>query len=103
MSCRHFFTTNVPDPSHWTPYSCFGAFLTILLPPESRRKTGSTSVINAQVCAMKSRQNLLQRTHLIDPIGPQTHIFGRFRLVHHCTNFSAEQAELVQLMHKFMP
>ena len=26
MSCKNFFTTNAPDPHHWTLNSCFGAF-----------------------------------------------------------------------------
>ena len=30
-SCRIFFTTNVPNPPHWTLNSCFGAFCTILV------------------------------------------------------------------------
>ena len=29
MSCKNFFTTNAPDPHHWTLNSCFGAFLSI--------------------------------------------------------------------------
>jgi hypothetical protein len=41
--------------------------------------------------------------HPTDPIGPQTHIFGHFGLFHYCTNFGVKRAELVQLMHKFVP
>ena len=44
-----------------------GAFWTIWLPYETRRKTGRTS---AQVCATKSRRNFSQRTHPIYPISP---------------------------------
>ena len=29
MSCKNFFTTNAPDPHHWTLNSCFGAFLSV--------------------------------------------------------------------------
>ena len=29
MSCKNFFTTNAPDPYHWTLNSCFGAFLSV--------------------------------------------------------------------------
>jgi hypothetical protein len=44
-----FFRTNVPDPLHWTQNSCFGAFRTVSLLPESRCKTGRTGAMNAQV------------------------------------------------------
>jgi len=30
-SCRIFFTTNAPNPPHWTLKSCFGAFCTVLV------------------------------------------------------------------------
>ena len=29
MSCKNFFTTNAPDPHHWTLNSCFGVFLSV--------------------------------------------------------------------------
>jgi hypothetical protein len=41
--------TNAPDPLHWTPNSCFGAFHAISLLHESRCKTGRTRDIIAQV------------------------------------------------------
>ena len=44
-----------------------GAFGTVLLPYETRCKTGRTS---AKVRAMKSRPNFSQRTHPIHPISP---------------------------------
>jgi hypothetical protein len=44
-----FFATNAPDPLHWTQFSCFGAFRTVLLLHQRRCKTGRTSAINAQV------------------------------------------------------
>jgi hypothetical protein len=51
---------------------------------------------------MKSRQNFSQRTHPIYPIGPRTHVLGRFGLFCYCMNFGAKRAELVQLTHKFV-
>jgi hypothetical protein len=44
-----FFTTNAPDPLHWTQNSCFGAFRTVSLLHESRCKTGRTGAIIAQI------------------------------------------------------
>jgi hypothetical protein len=44
-----FFTTSAPDPLHWTQNSCSQMFVTVLLLHESRRKTGRTGAINAQV------------------------------------------------------
>jgi hypothetical protein len=43
------FRKNAPDPIHWTENTCFGAFRTVSLLHESRRKTCRTSAINAQV------------------------------------------------------
>jgi hypothetical protein len=62
---------------------------------------GRTGVINAQVHAMQSRQKFSQQTHLINPIGPQTHVLGHFRPIRYSTNLDAKWAELEQLMHKF--
>jgi hypothetical protein len=42
-----FFTTNAPDPTHWTPNLYFGAFRTISLLQELWYKTGQTGTINA--------------------------------------------------------
>jgi hypothetical protein len=50
----------------------------------------------------KSHRNLSQRTHPIYLIGPQTHVFVRFKLFRYCKNFGAKNAELVQLMHQFL-
>jgi hypothetical protein len=44
-----FFATNAPNPLHWTPNSCFGAFRTVSLLHESRCKTGRTGAIIAQI------------------------------------------------------
>jgi hypothetical protein len=44
-----FFTTNAPDPLHWTPNSYFGTFRTVSLLYESRSKTSRTVAINSQV------------------------------------------------------
>ena len=50
----------------WCISYYLGAFGTVLLPHETRCKTGRTS---AKVRATKSRQNFSQRTHPIHPIG----------------------------------
>ena len=52
----------------WCVLYYLGAFWTVWLPYETRCKTGRTS---AEVHAMKSRRNFLQRTHLIHPIDPK--------------------------------
>jgi hypothetical protein len=44
-----FFTTNAPNPLHWTQNLCFGAFRTVSLLHESHCKTGQTGAIIAQV------------------------------------------------------
>jgi hypothetical protein len=44
-------------------------------------------VINAQVRATMSRQNFLQQSHPIHPIGPQTHVLGTLGPFRYCTNF----------------
>jgi hypothetical protein len=96
------FVSNAPDLPHWTPNSYFRAFQTILLLHESRWKTGRIGASNAQGCAKMSCRNLLQRTHPIHPIGPQTLVLGRFRPLLYYTEVSAKWAELVQSMHKFV-
>ena len=69
-----FFATNAPDPPPLHPKHMFwcvlyhlGAFGTVKLPYETRGKTFRTS---AKVRATKLRRIILQRTHLIHPIGP---------------------------------
>jgi hypothetical protein len=61
------------------------------------------TAINAPVHATKSCRNLSQRMHPIHPIGPQTHILQHFGPFCYCMNFGAKRAELLQLMHKFVP
>ena len=56
-----------PKLTFWCVSYYLGAFGTVWLPYETRRKTGRTS---AKVRATKSRRNFSQRTHLIHPIGP---------------------------------
>jgi hypothetical protein len=63
---------------------------------------GWTSATNAQVRATKSRLNFSPQTHPIHPIGPQTHVLGRFEPFYYCTKVGVKQAELVQLMHKLV-
>jgi hypothetical protein len=78
QSASEFFAMNAPNPPHWIPNSCFGAFWTVSLLHELRRKKGRTGAINAQVRATKSCWNFLHRTQLIHHIGPQNHVLGRF-------------------------
>jgi hypothetical protein len=56
-----------PKLSFWCVSYYLCAFVTVWLPYETRCKTGRCS---AKVCATKSRQNFLQRTHPIHPIAP---------------------------------
>jgi hypothetical protein len=72
-----------------------GVFWTVPLLHELRCKMGRTEAINAQVRITKSRRNFPQRTHPIQPIGPQTQVLERFRLFRYCTNFGAKWAKLV--------
>jgi hypothetical protein len=77
--CRiGFFVMNGPDIPHWTEYLCFGVFQTIPLLRELRCKTGQTGAINVHIHETKWRRNFSQHTHPIHPIGPQTHVLGRF-------------------------
>ena len=56
-----------PKLTFWCVSYYLGAFRTVLLPLETRCKTGRTS---AKVRATKSRRNFSPRTHLFHPIGP---------------------------------
>jgi hypothetical protein len=81
---------------------CFGVFWTFSLLHEIQCKIGRTGAINAQVHVTNSRWKFPQRTHPILPIGPQTHVLGRFRSFCYSTNFCAKEAEQVPLMQKFV-
>jgi hypothetical protein len=96
-----FFTTNAPDPLHWTQNSCFGAFRTVSLLHESRCKTGRTGDVIAQVCLTMSRRILSQRTPPIHSIGSKTHVLGRFGPFRYCMKVDAKLAELLPLSHKY--
>jgi hypothetical protein len=83
-SRRSFFynehTRSTPlDPKlmFWCVSYYLGAFGTILLPYETRCKTGQTS---AKVRATRSRRNFSQRPHPIHPIGPKTGVLVHFLL-----------------------
>ena len=56
-----------PKLTFWCVSYYLGALRTLWLPYETRYKTGRSS---AKVHATKSHQNVSQRTHLIQPIGP---------------------------------
>ena len=57
-----------PKLMFWCVSYYLGAFGTVWLPYETRCKTGRTI---ANVRAMKSRQNFLQRTHRSTPLNPK--------------------------------
>ena len=90
-------------------FSCvlysLGSFGTILLPYQTRCKTGGNGAIDAKVRATKSCWNFSQRTLPIHPIGTWTHVFVLFVLfgcfwdcfVAHW-NSMQNRAEMVQLM-----
>ena len=102
------FSTNAPDPPHWTLNSCIGAFLSvwehlaIFFTTWNWCKTGWTGATNAQVRAMKSHRNFSQQTHPIHPIGSWTHIMVRLGLCFYGGKINAKRDELVQLMQKFV-
>jgi hypothetical protein len=52
----------------WCVLLCLGAFGTVSMPYKTRFKMGRTGIINAKVRAMKSGQNISQRTHPILPM-----------------------------------
>jgi hypothetical protein len=101
-SYRHFFTMNVHDPSDWTPNSCFGVFLTILLLHESWCKTSWTGAINAQVCAMKSRLDFFEANAPNRPHWTPNSYFWSFQTVSLLHKHWCKRVEPVQLMHKFV-
>jgi hypothetical protein len=70
--------TNAPNPLHWTKNLCFRVFRNVSLLHESRRKTGRTGAINAQVRDMKLHWNFLYRTHPIHSNGPNANLSGYF-------------------------
>ena len=94
----------------WYVSYCLDAFGTVLLPCETRCKTGWNGAINAKVRASKSCLNFSQLTLHIHPIGPLNSCFGMFRTVWmHLGLFccpaklGAKRAEMVHLMQKFVP
>jgi hypothetical protein len=50
---------------------------------------------------MKLHPNFSQRTQLIHPIGPKTHVFRRFGPFRYSTKVDAKLAELLALTYKF--
>ena len=64
-----------PKLMFWCVSYHLGAFGTVRLPYETRRKTGRTS---AKDRATKSRQNFSQQTDPIHPIGPKTNVLVCF-------------------------
>ena len=64
-----------PKLTFWSVSYYLGSFGIVRLPYETRCKTGRTS---AKVCATKLHWNFTQRTHLIHPIGPLTHVLESF-------------------------
>ena len=99
-----------PKLMFWCVSLCLGAFGNVSLIVETRCKTVWNGAIKAQVCAIKSHQNFSQLTHPIPLIGIITHVFGAIHsvwvhlgLFRYCTKVDAMRAEMVELMHKFVP
>src|SRR6185295_173472 len=66
-----------PKLMFWCISYYLGALGTVLMPYETRCKTGRTS---AKVRTTKSRRNFFQQTHQIHPIGPLNDVLVRFVL-----------------------
>jgi hypothetical protein len=88
-SCRNFSQRTHPIHPIWIKTHVLGVsdrFVTA----RTLVQNGPNCSINALVSATKSRRKLSERTHPIDPIGPQTHIFMRFGPFCYSTHFSAK-------------
>ena len=77
---RSRFTPLEPELMFWCVLYSLVSFGTVLLPYQTRCKTGGNSAIDVKVRAMKSCRNFSQRTLPIHPIGTWTHVFMRFVL-----------------------
>ena len=107
---------NAPDPPNWTLKSCFGAFhsfwciCNVSLLHETQCKMGWTGATKEQVCAMKSHRKFFA-TNAPDPphwtinswYGAFHSVWVHFGLFRYCTKVDAKRAEMVELMHKFVP
>ena len=87
-----------------------GAFGNVSLLHETRCKLGWIGAINGQVCAMKSHQKIFTTNAPDPPHWTLSSWFGAFHsdwvhfgLFCYCTKVDAKRAEMVELMHKFVP
>ena len=109
-SSRIFFTTNAPDPPHWTLNSCFwcvsyhlDAFGTVRLPYKTRGKTGRTCKSSCyEVASEFFATNPLDPLHwsLDSCFGAFCTIWVFLRQFGCLTKLGAKRSELVQ---KFVP
>ena len=116
MSCKNFFTTNAPDPHHWTLNSCLGAFLsvrvhfgTVLLLHETWCKSAKLVQLMQKFmprCRARIFRNECSRSTPLDPklifwcVSFRLGAFGTVSLLHETR---CKWANLVQLMQEFVP
>ena len=94
----------------WSIFVVLGAFGNVSLLHETRCKIGWSGAINGQVCAMKSHHKFFT-TNAPDPphwtlnswFGAFHSVWVHFGLFRYCTKVDAMRAEMVELMHKFVP
>ena len=87
-----------------------GVFGNVSLLHETRCKIGWTGAINGQVCDMKSHRKFFATKEPDPPHWTLNSWFGAFHsvwvhfgLFRYCTKVDAMRAEMVELMHKFVP
>ena len=116
MSCKNFFTTNTPDPHHWTLNSCFCAFLSVQVHLGTFRyctKLGAKCAKLVQLMQKFGKRCLVRifGTNARDPhhwilnscFGAFLFVWVHLELFCYCTKHAAKRAKLVQLMQKFRP
>ena len=110
------FTTNAPDPHHWTLNSCFGVFLSVRLHFGQFRYSTKLGAKRAKLvqlikkfvqwCLVRIFRHERSRSTPLDPklmFWCVSFRLGAFGLFHYCTKPAAKRAKLVQLMQKFRP
>ena len=109
------FTTNTPDPPHWTLNSCFGGFRSLWVHLGSFHYYMKLGTKRAELVQLM--QKFVPRIHVgifrnertrFTPLDLK-HMFwcvlwslGGFGSFHYCMKLGAKWAELVQLMQKFV-
>ena len=111
-----FFTTNAPDPHHWTLNSCFGAFLSVWVHLELFRYCTKLAAKRAKLVQLM--QKFVPRSRVIifrnersrsTPLDTKLMFWSGFSIWVHLepfcyyTKLAAKHAKLVQLIQKFVP